>query len=151
MALSDCVKDTGSRLFDSFWIVVLDAYRPKEVTHSYGDRKNALKAFNEYPLLHTEDHVKELSQRLINEVEDYKAKQRDGALHYLQHVGTWIRAEKWAEDEERYIPVVKKLPTDRPMPEPIMPRQDKQHTPEERAKMQAEFKQKIKGVRKHGG
>lgn len=153
MDLSGYAKDKKPKnpAFEEFWNSAANSYR--KIGEEPGNKQQALKKFVEFGF----DNLagKELARRLNNKCEDSLSKIRDtGGSQFLQHVATWLHQKEWAEPEDRYSKFTppehfKKTPNSRPMPKPAELPESKTYTKEERAKMQAGFKEIKKGVRKY--
>lgn len=153
VTLKELGKNDYSDDFEKFWNGVLHHYRRIDKTdlQAEGSKNESWAKYQQLKV--TSDHVPLLIEQIKRMVDLY-INQSTGPAGYsnrLPHIRTWLNQQRFKDvvpDYSAPIEIKKKLATDRPPPVPIETVKHKVYTQEERDKMQADFKAKIKGVRK---
>lgn len=152
ITLEELGDESYSDEFTSFWDSAKSIYKKlgAKGTKLHGPKKPAWAHYQRLGI--KKDHIPLLIDELNKMVDFYlNESKHTGYSNNLPYLRTWLSEHRYKEAVPDYVaPVVikKRLATDRPPPVPIESVKHKVYTPEERVKMQADFKAKIKGVRK---
>ena len=154
VTLKELGKNDYSDDFEEFWKGVLFHYRrvPKTDLQAEGSKKESWAKYQQ--LKATPGHVPLLLEQIKKMVDLYinQSTGPGGYSNRLPHVRTWLNQQRFNDVVPDYaapVEIKKKLATDRPPPIPIETVKHKEYSKEERAKMQAGFKEIKKGVRKY--